>query len=146
MDERIRILGLDPGLRHTGWAVIDAQGGHLSFVAAGVANSTQTLPLARRLTELYNQINDVIASFSPDEAAVEETAAMAVTPNPNHGRFSLEIPFEGEWQVFDMEGRLVMKRYLAEGVHSMDVALPSGHYLMVLVSGTRQATGKLVVL
>ena len=48
--------------------------------------------------------------------------------------------------MFDMEGRLVMKRYLAEGVHSMDVALPSGHYLMVLVSGTRQATGKLVVL
>ncbi len=80
MDERIRILGLDPGLRHTGWAVIDAQGGHLSFVAAGVANSTQTLPLARRLTELYNQINDVIASFSPDEAAVEETF---VNKNPD---------------------------------------------------------------
>ena len=90
--------------------------------------------------------SNILGKGVGNEAAVEETAAMAVTPNPNHGRFSLEIPFEGEWQVFDMEGRLVMKRYLAEGVHSMDVALPSGHYLMVLVSGTRQATGKLVVL
>jgi len=40
----------------------------------------------------------------------------------------------------------VMERHLTEGTHSMDVSLKAGSYLMVLVSGTRQATGKLVIL
>ena len=90
--------------------------------------------------------SNVLGKGVGNEESAAETADLDVAPNPNHGQFSLTVPFEGEWQVFDMEGRLMMKRHLAGGTHSMDVALPSGCYLMVLVSGTAQATGKLVIL
>lgn len=73
MGKTVRILGLDPGLRHTGWAVVDSCDSRLSFVAAGVADSTDALSLAERLAELHGQIRTVVSDFSPDEAAVEET-------------------------------------------------------------------------
>lgn len=80
MGNTVRILGLDPGLRHTGWAVIDTRDSRLSFVAAGVADSTDVLSLAERLAELHRQIRAVISDFQPDEAAIEETF---VNKNPN---------------------------------------------------------------
>lgn len=69
----IRILGLDPGLRRTGWGVIDSEGARLTYIASGVVTSTQTEALAYRLRELFEGISSVIASFKPAEAAVEET-------------------------------------------------------------------------
>ena len=75
MGKTVRILGLDPGLRHTGWAVVDSRDSRLSFVAAG-----DSLSLAERLAELHGQIRTVVSDFSPDEAAVEETF---VNKNPN---------------------------------------------------------------
>ena len=90
--------------------------------------------------------SNVLGKGVGNEAVAEEAAALSAMPNPNRGQFSLEVPFEGEWQVFDLDGRLMMKRHLAQGTHSMDVNLPSGSYLMVLSSGRAQATGKLVIL
>src|SRR5437016_3913148 len=69
----MRVLGLDPGLRHTGWGVIDVAGNRLSHVADGVAHAPTALPLAERLVALFRQINDVLERYRPDEAAVEET-------------------------------------------------------------------------
>ncbi|MEA1938623.1 MAG: crossover junction endodeoxyribonuclease RuvC [Pseudomonadota bacterium] len=69
----MRILGLDPGLRHTGWAVIDVKGSRLSPVAAGVVNTDGAAPLAKRLVELYEGLEEVIETFAPEQAAVEET-------------------------------------------------------------------------
>lgn len=69
----VRILGLDPGLRHTGWGVIEKDGTRLRFIAAGVINPDETRALSDRLAELYKQLHQVIEDFSPDEAAVEET-------------------------------------------------------------------------
>src|SRR5881227_3745639 len=69
----MRVLGLDPGLRHTGWGVIDVAGNRLSYVADGVAHAPTDLPLADRLVALFRQLNDVLERFRPDEAAVEET-------------------------------------------------------------------------
>lgn len=68
-----RILGLDPGLRHLGWGVIDACGNRLSHVANGTINTDSGDDLAIRLLELHDGIADVIAAWQPDEAAVEET-------------------------------------------------------------------------
>ena len=76
----MRILGLDPGLRHTGWGLIDKQGPKLSFVAAGVINPDDKLPLANRLMELHNALKQVVQDWSPDTAAVEETF---VNKNPS---------------------------------------------------------------
>lgn len=80
MGKTVRIIGLDPGLRHTGWGILDSRDSRIVFVAAGVANSTDSLPLAERLAELHAQIRQIIAEYAPDEASVEETF---VNKNPN---------------------------------------------------------------
>lgn len=69
----IRILGLDPGLRRTGWGIIESDGVRLSYVASGVITSDGGDELAYRLAELYQGILSVIATHKPAEAAVEET-------------------------------------------------------------------------
>lgn len=69
----VRILGLDPGLRNTGWGVIDVQGNHLKYVAHGVVKSDGDLDLAPRLQQLYEGLEKVISIHNPHEAAVEET-------------------------------------------------------------------------
>ena len=69
----MRVLGLDPGLRHTGWGVIDVHGNRLTHVADGVAHAASNQSLAMRLVSLFRQIGDVLERFHPDEAAVEET-------------------------------------------------------------------------
>lgn len=69
----MRVLGLDPGLRHTGWGIIDVDGNHLTHVADGVAHAATDEPLAARLVALFRQIIAVVERFRPDEAAVEET-------------------------------------------------------------------------
>jgi crossover junction endodeoxyribonuclease RuvC len=69
----MRLLGLDPGLRHTGWGVIDVAGSRLSYVAAGIVHANEKAPLAQRLVSLFRQLNDVIDRYAPAEAAVEET-------------------------------------------------------------------------
>src|SRR5437660_11825876 len=69
----MRVLGLDPGLRHTGWGVIDVAGNRLTHVADGVAHAAVDMPLAGRLSILFRQILAVLERYRPDEAAVEET-------------------------------------------------------------------------
>lgn len=69
----MRILGLDPGLRHTGWGVLDATGSRLIYVADGAVHSDEARSLAERLVQLHDGLTDILARFSPEEAAVEET-------------------------------------------------------------------------
>ena len=69
----IRILGLDPGLRRTGWGVVTVDGARLIHVAHGVIAPKDSLPFAERLATLYTAIEALIATHAPDEAAVEET-------------------------------------------------------------------------
>jgi crossover junction endodeoxyribonuclease RuvC len=69
----MRVLGLDPGLRHTGWGVIDVDGNRLTHVADGVASAPTDLPIGERLVVLFRQLGEVLERFRPDEAAVEET-------------------------------------------------------------------------
>ncbi len=73
MTETVRVLGIDPGLRHTGWGVIDVAGSRLSFVACGSIHPRQDAPLSERLRQLHEGLAAVIAQQRPDEAAVEET-------------------------------------------------------------------------
>ncbi len=69
----IRIIGIDPGLRHTGWGVVESDGVRLGYVASGVIKAPVDAELAYRLRELFEGIASVIASFKPQEAAIEET-------------------------------------------------------------------------
>ena len=67
------ILGIDPGLRHTGWGLIKQTNNRLSFVAAGRINPAVDLPMAYRLLALNESVRDLIDLHNPDEAAIEET-------------------------------------------------------------------------
>ena len=68
-----RILGLDPGLRRTGWGVVAVAGARLAWVAHGVITPPTTAPFAERLRVLFEGLEAVIAEHRPHEAAVEET-------------------------------------------------------------------------
>jgi crossover junction endodeoxyribonuclease RuvC len=69
----VRIIGLDPGLRNTGWGVIEAEGTRLIYVADGAVHSDADAPLAERLLQIHRQVLAVLKEFVPDEAAIEET-------------------------------------------------------------------------
>jgi crossover junction endodeoxyribonuclease RuvC len=69
----IRIVGLDPGLRRTGWGVIDSDGVRLIYVASGVITPPADEELAYRLRFLFEGVTGILSSFKPQEAAVEET-------------------------------------------------------------------------
>ncbi|MGO4407291.1 crossover junction endodeoxyribonuclease RuvC [Bosea sp. RAF48] len=73
MAPAIRIIGIDPGLRKTGWGVVVSEGNKLSFVACGCVESDGTLALGERLRQLHEGLHKIIATHRPHEAAVEET-------------------------------------------------------------------------
>jgi crossover junction endodeoxyribonuclease RuvC len=73
MGSVIRILGIDPGLRRTGWGVIDVEGNRLIFVACGSVASDDKGALADRLVTLHVGLTRVVDEFRPAEAAVEAT-------------------------------------------------------------------------
>lgn len=71
----LRILGIDPGLRRTGWGVIEAEGNRLSHLAHGVIATDEKQPLPARLTILHEALQVIVAEQRPAAAAVEETLA-----------------------------------------------------------------------
>jgi crossover junction endodeoxyribonuclease RuvC len=73
MRRPIRILGIDPGLRRTGWGVVTIEGNRLSFVACGSLASDERADLAVRLLSIHDGLQRVVAEHVPDEAAVEAT-------------------------------------------------------------------------
>ena len=70
---RQRLIGIDPGLRKTGWGIIDVEGSRLIHVANGIVLSDDKYSLAERLVQLYDGLTEVLADWQPDSAAVEET-------------------------------------------------------------------------
>ena len=69
----IRILGIDPGSGATGWGVVEAEGMRLSYLAAGVIRPKRALARAARLAAIHEGLAALIADWTPQEAAVEET-------------------------------------------------------------------------
>ncbi|MFB9952827.1 crossover junction endodeoxyribonuclease RuvC [Rhizobium puerariae] len=73
MTETIRIIGIDPGLRRTGWGIIETLGNSLRFIASGTVTSDGDMDLASRLCQLHDGLAEVVHGYRPDEAAVEQT-------------------------------------------------------------------------
>jgi crossover junction endodeoxyribonuclease RuvC len=69
----VRILGIDPGLRRTGWGVIEIEGNRLVFLGCGSVEPADSLPLASRLLAIHEGLAAVLGDFKPAEAAVEQT-------------------------------------------------------------------------
>nr|WP_302474527.1 crossover junction endodeoxyribonuclease RuvC [Roseococcus sp. MDT2-1-1] len=66
-------MGIDPGLTHTGWGLIESAGSHLRFLAAGAISTTTAEDLPERLCRIHAALMGLIAEWTPDEAAVEHT-------------------------------------------------------------------------
>jgi crossover junction endodeoxyribonuclease RuvC len=73
MPHSIRILGIDPGLRRTGWGVIDVAGNRLSYVACGSLITDDKAAVAIRLVVIHDGLVRVVEQYQPEEAAVEAT-------------------------------------------------------------------------
>jgi crossover junction endodeoxyribonuclease RuvC len=73
MRRPIRILGIDPGLRRTGWGMVTIDGNRLSYIACGSVETDHKASLAVRLVVIHDGLRSVVAEFAPDEAAVEAT-------------------------------------------------------------------------
>ena len=73
MPRAIRILGIDPGLRRTGWGMIAIAGSHLRFLACGSLATDEHAALAARLLAIHEGLSAIVKAHAPDEAAVEAT-------------------------------------------------------------------------
>jgi crossover junction endodeoxyribonuclease RuvC len=73
MQAAVRIIGIDPGLRTTGWGVIESCGADIAYIGSGGIRPDERKPVAERLRELHEHLAAVIREYRPDEAAVEET-------------------------------------------------------------------------
>lgn len=73
MRHPIRVIGIDPGLRRTGWGVIETLGNRLTFIASGTVTSDNKRGLAERLVQLHDGLSSVMELQKPEEAAVENT-------------------------------------------------------------------------
>lgn len=115
----VRILGIDPGLRRTGWGVVTATGTKLAYVDCGVVTSDGDLPLALRLRELYEGITRIVGAFQPDEVSVEETFVnkdAQATLKLGHARaVALLVPALAGLPVAEYAANLVKKTVAGNG-------------------------------
>jgi len=119
MAHAIRILGLDPGLRRTGWGIVVVEGARLTHVAHGVLTPKDTLPFPERLLALFNGVTDVIAQYGPHEAAIEETFMTAngsSTLKLGHARAAAMIaPAKAGLTVSEYAAKVVKKALVGTG-------------------------------
>ncbi len=115
----VRILGIDPGLRHTGWGVIVAEGSRLRAVGQGTISPDTKLPLSERLLCLHQGLGEVIQAYQPEEAAIEETFATqngASTLKLGHARAAgMLAAAAAELPVSEYAPRLVKKAVVGTG-------------------------------
>ncbi len=66
-----RILGIDPGLLHTGWAIIDVAGTSRKYIASGVILPPVKIDLSERLIFIFNEVSKICEKFKPNECGIE---------------------------------------------------------------------------
>lgn len=145
----MRLIGLDPGLRVTGWGVIDVDGNRLRHVAHGVVKVATAGSLAERLRELFEGVAGIVAAQQPLEAAVEETF---VNANPGstlklgqaRGVVML-APARAGLPVFEYAANLVKKSVTGAGhADKQQIAMMVGR-LLPGIEATQDAADALAV-
>ena len=118
-NEATRILGLDPGLRRTGWGVVEAHGSRLRWIAHGVVRPPESGPLSARLLALMEGVTEVCAAHGCGEAAIEE---IFVNMNPgstlklSHARAAVMLaPARAGLSVAEYAPNLIKKAVVGAG-------------------------------
>lgn len=119
MRAAIRILGIDPGLRRTGWGVIDVEGNRLVFVGCGSVATDDRGSMGERLVTIHTGLNRVIESFAPAEAAIEATfinkdAAASLKLGQARG-VALLVPAQAGLPVAEYAPNLIKKTIVGAG-------------------------------
>ncbi len=119
MTNAIRILGLDPGLRRTGWGMVAVDGARLSHIAHGVICPREDAPFSERLLFLFEAVAAVVATHAPHEAAVEETFVTAngsSTLKLGHARAAAMLaPAQAGLLVAEYAAKVVKKSVVGTG-------------------------------
>ena len=119
MTNAIRILGIDPGLRRTGWGVVAVDGARLSHLGHGVITPSDKLPFSERLLCLFEAMVQIVAEHGPHEAAVEETfvtANGASTLKLGHARAAAMLaPARAGLEVAEYAATVVKKSLVGTG-------------------------------
>lgn len=113
------ILGIDPGLVHTGWGVINAIGNNLKYVASGRISPSPSLSMGERLLEIYNKLCLVVDEFKPEKAAIEETyinnnASSSLKLGQARGAIILSLSIKN-LEISEYAARLVKKTVVGVG-------------------------------
>lgn len=145
----MRLIGFDPGLRLTGWGVIDVEGNRLRHVAHGVVKVAADRSLAERLSTLFDGVAAIVAAHRPQEAAVEETF---VNANPGStlklGQARgvvMVVPARAGLPVFEYAANLVKKSVVGAGhADKRQIAMMVGR-LLPGVEATADAADALAV-
>lgn len=118
-NEPVRIIGLDPGLRRTGWGVIASDGARLRWIAHGVVAPPDAAPFSERLLHLFEALGAICADHGCEEAAVEE---VFVNVNPSstlklgHARAAVMLaPAKAGLTVAEYSPNLIKKAVVGAG-------------------------------
>ena len=119
MRRLIRILGIDPGLRCTGWGLVESDGNRLIYVACGSVETDERAELCERLVAIHAGLRKVIEDFAPDEAAVEHTfvnANASATLKLGQARgVAMLVPAQAGLSVAEYAPNLVKKSIVGAG-------------------------------
>lgn len=145
----MRLIGLDPGLRLTGWGVIEVEGNRLRHVAHGVIKVSVEGTLASRLDQLFDGVATVVAAHKPEEAAIEETFVNvnpASTLKLGQARGVVMLaPARAGLPVFEYAANLVKKSVVGAGhAEKHQIAMMVGR-LLPGVDATADAADALAV-
>jgi crossover junction endodeoxyribonuclease RuvC len=115
----IRILGIDPGLRRTGWGLIEADGNRLIPVACGSLETSERAALGERLLAIHDGLIAVIERYAPHEAAVEQTFvnnnAVATLKLGQARGIAMLVPARAGLHVAEYAPNLVKKSIVGSG-------------------------------
>ena len=119
MGQAIRILGIDPGLRRTGWGMIACEGNRLMYLACGSVETSDKAALAERLVTIHDGLARIVDEFRPDEAAVEATFvnrdAVATLKLGQARGIALLVPAKAGISVAEYAPNLVKKTIVGAG-------------------------------
>ena len=115
----MRIIGIDPGLLHTGWAILDSNGQSRHYVASGVILPPTKLPLPERLAFVFRGVSELCETFKPDVCSIE---VIFVNKNPKttlllgHARAAAIVAVaHHEIPIFEYEPNIIKKALTGAG-------------------------------
>ena len=123
MNDRVRILGIDPGSRLTGFGVLDFQGDQPTYVASGAIKSANG-EFPQRLKRIFEAVNDIVAEYRPQAMAIE---SVFVHKNPGsalklgHARAAaLCASFSGDVAIYEYAPREIKQAVVGTGAASKE--------------------------